>query len=455
MPAAFQGISTLSSALEAFQTQIDTTGQNIANVNTPGYVEQTTNLLEAPATTVTEGATVAIGSGVTVQSITNIQNAYLQGASSSAASDLGKANAQAQTTSSVNSIVADPNGTGIASQIDAFYNSWSSAASSPSSATMLGVLQAAQTLGSTLNDTYSSIDSVKQTASQQVTGLLQQVQTDVNQIASLNSSINTSKLNGSTPNDLLDERDEAVSNLSSLINVTVNKSADGTYSVSSGNLILVDQSGSRTVPTGFDPTTGTLSNSSGSYPVTSGQISGLMTSINQIDSYESSLTTLANQMSSSVNSVYSTGANSSGQTGNAFFTGSLQQGTFGVSSALSTNPNSLAVGVSGAASDTGVAQQIANLGTGTLSGLGGQTPSDYYGQILSQIGSDGQQATSSQTTQQAISAQVTSQVQSVSGVNLDTEMSNLLRFQSSYQAAAQALSAMNQTVESMLTALNV
>jgi flagellar hook-associated protein 1 FlgK len=454
MPGAFQGLSTLSSALEAFQTQIDVTGENISNVNTPGYVEQTTNLQSAPESNVTQGATIAIGNGVTIESITNIQNAYLDVATNSAASDLGKANAQAQTLTSVNSIVADPDSTGLASQIDGFYNSWSSLASNSTSANQLGVQQSAQTLATTLNNTYSSLDSVKQSATQQVTSLLQQVESEVTQIAQLNQNINVDKVDGSTPNDLMDQRDQAVSNLSSLINVTVNKSADGTYSINSGNLVLVNQSGAAAVPTGFDPATGSLTTTSGaSYPVTSGQISGLMDSINNVSSYESSLNTLAQQMATSVNAVYSTATNSSGQTGADFFTGSVTDGSFGLSSPIQSNPTSIAVGTSGATSDTGVAQQIANLSTTQLSGLGSQSPSSYYGQLVAQIGSQGKTANSSQTTQQAVSNQVAAQVSSVSGVNLDTEMANLLRYQGSYQAAAQALSAMDQTVQSMLTVM--
>jgi flagellar hook-associated protein 1 FlgK len=452
MPWAFQGISTLSSALEAFQTQIDVTGQNVANVNTPGYVEQTTNLEESPASPFTSGSTNDIGAGVTVESITNVQSAYLAAATNSAASDLGSANAQSQTLTSVNSIVADPNSTGIASQIDGFYNAWSSLASSSTSANQLGVQQAAQQLATTLNATYNSLDGVKQGADQQVTGLLKQAQQYINQIAQLNTSINEGKVNGSSPNDLIDQRDEAVSNLSSLMNVTVNKSADGTYSITSGNLVLVDQSGARTIPTTFNAATGSLTGSSGtSYPVTSGQISGLMNSINSIDSYETSLNNLADQMSSNVNTVYATATNSSGTTGASFFTGSVTNGTFGVTSAIAADPTVIAVGVSGKASDTGVAQQIANMSTATIAGLNSETPNSYYAQLVSQIGTDGQIAKNNVTTQTALTNQVAAQVASVSGVDLDTEMSNLLRFQGSYQAAAQALSAMDQTVQSLLT----
>jgi flagellar hook-associated protein 1 FlgK len=455
MSSAFLGITTLSSALEAFQTQINVTGQNIANVNTAGYVEQSVNLTESPDSAVTDGSTVDLGSGVSVDSIVNIQSSYLDAATNNVASDLGSANAQAQTLSSVNSIVADPNNTGLGSQIDGLYNSFSSLASNATSANKLAVQQAAQTLSSSLNSTYGSLDSVKGSATQQLNSLLQQAQTDINQIATLNKSINEAKINGSSPNDLIDQRDQAVTNLSSLINVTVNKTSDGTDTISSGNLILVDQSGARTLPTTVNAATGSLTNSAGqSFPVTSGQIGGLMSSINKVDSYESNLDTLATQISSTVNAVYAKAANSSGQTGQTFFTGSIKDGTFGLSSAISSNPSNILTGTTGAVSDTSVAQQIANLGTTSQTALGSQTPSSYYASLVSQIGSDGQTANTSQSTQEALSTQVAAQVQSVSGVNVDTEMSNLLRFQSSYQAAAQALSGMDQSIQTLLTTIH-
>jgi flagellar hook-associated protein 1 FlgK len=81
------------------------------------------------------------------------------------------------------------------------------------------------------------------------------------------------------------------------------------------------------------------------------------------------------------------------------------------------------------------------------------TVSGYYGQLVDQIGTDGQNAANSVSTQTAVTQQVQSQIASVSGVNLDEEMSNLLQYQRSYQAAAQALSSIDLELQTFLSTM--
>ncbi|HWD41128.1 MAG TPA: flagellar hook-associated protein FlgK [Fimbriimonas sp.] len=451
MSYAFQGISTLSSALEAFQTQMNITGENIANVNTPGYSRQNVVLNESPGAPTTWGSTFLVGGGVTVQSVNRIRDMYLQGSSVRSSSDLGKASTQADQMNAVGSVMFDPSSGGISGDISAFFNSWSSLATNPSSSTQLGVQQAAQALTDDFRNTYSSLDSIKNSASQQVDGVIKQIQGDVDQIAKLNQEILKANTSGGEASTLLDQRDQAVQDLSSKINVTVAHNQDGSYVIQAGNLTLVDQSGSRQVPTEWDSTTGSLIDSQGnSHPVSSGQLSGLLDSINKVSGYESSLDGLATQIRTSVNALYGTAADASGTTGAAFFTGT-GAADFDLDPGVQGDPTKIAFGTSGAASDAGVAQQIADLSSQKMSALGNQTISDSYSTLVGRIGADGQTATNSQATQTAISQQIQSQIQSVSGVNLDEEMSNLLRFQSSYQAAAQALNAVNQTTQTLLS----
>jgi len=449
MSYAFQGITTLSSALEAFQDQLDITGQNISNVNTPGYSQQQVNLSESPSSNEFFGSGFQLGNGVNIQSITRVRDMYLQASSINSNADLGAANAQTNATTQANNIVADPNNTGLASAIDGFFNAWSSLASTPGSANQQAVVQAGQTLATDLTSTYSSIQGLQVQTSQQISSTVQQIQSDSNQIAQLNQQILTTQASGANPDALMDQRDQVVQQLSSLANVNVQQYGNGSYEVSMGNLILVNQSGAQTVPTQFNAATMSLTDGTNSYQVQSGQLAGLMTSVNQMNGYENNLNTLATTMESNVNSLYSAGTNSSGTTGVNFFTGTGAS-DFGVNSTLASNPSSVATGTTTASGDVGIAQQIAALGTTSISGLGNMTPTQYYSQLVGQIGSDGQTAQNNQSTQSALNAQIQNQIQSTSGVNIDQEMTSLLQFQRSYQAAAQAVSSMDQVVQSLL-----
>jgi flagellar hook-associated protein 1 FlgK len=453
MSYAFQGISTLSSALEAFQTQLDVTGQNISNVNTPGYSDEQVNLSESPTGSQTYGSTFQLGSGVNIASVTRVRDMYLQGSSLASNASLGAANSQTSATSSANEIVADPNNTGLASAIDGFYNAWQSLAATPGTANQQAVLQAGQTVASDITSTYSSIQGLQSSTSGQISSTIQQIQSYSNQIASLNQEILSAQGGGSTPNSLMDQRDQVVQQLSSLANVNVQQYGNGSYEVSMGNLQLVNQSGAQTVPTQFNTSTMSLTDGANSYPVQSGQLSGLMTAVNQLNGYESNLNTLAGTISSTVNAVYATGVNSSGTTGANFFDGS-DASDLAVDPAIVNNPSTIATGASGEAADVGVAQQLGDLGTQSQANLGGLSPTQYYGQLVSQIGSDGQNALNSQSTQTALNQQIQNQISSTSGVNLDQEMNNLLQFQRSYQAAAQAVSSMDQVVQSLLQSVS-
>jgi flagellar hook-associated protein 1 FlgK len=451
MSWAFQGISTLSSALDAFQTQLDVTGQNIANVNTAGYSEEQANVVQNASSEV--GPNVQLGNGVTVESVTRIQAGYLEASNYASTANLGMANAQANTATSVNGVVLDPSTSGLSNDLDSFFNAWSGLAADPSnSAGQLAVQQAGQTLASDIQGTASGFTQLQSGIQQQITSTLQSAQSDMNQIAGLNKQILSSQASGGSPNALMDQRDQAVSNLSSLMNINVQSYPNGSVVVSSGNLTLVNQTGARTLPTNYDAATSSLSDGSNSYNISSGQLAGLFDSANKISGYQSSLDTLATTVSTQVNAVYSTATDSSGNTGESFFTGT-NASNFALSSNVSNASSPVLTGTTGNAADGSVAQSIANLSTQTVSSLGNQTIGGYYSQLVGQIGADGQQANNSQSTNQAINQQVQSQISSITGVNLDDEMSNLLRFQRSYQAAAQALNAMDQTTATFLSTL--
>src|SRR5580704_11395883 len=90
MAGLFSTIDTLSSALDAFQTELSVTGNNVANVNTPGYTREVANLTEAPTTTQVSGAGQSLGNGVSVGSINRIQSMFLQQQSQSASAQSGQ-----------------------------------------------------------------------------------------------------------------------------------------------------------------------------------------------------------------------------------------------------------------------------------------------------------------------------------------------------------------------------
>lgn len=458
MAGAFQGISIMSGALSAFQQDLEVTSNNIANVNTTGYSRQIANLEAVPSTTTLGGRTSAVGDGVTVASISRIQDMFLQQRLQTSNSESSRLQTMQDGLNNVQNATLEPGTNGVASSLTAFFNAWSSYGSNPGDASsQQQVVTAATTLTDRVQSLYKNLQDQKNQTSAQITTTVAAVQNDMNQIATLNSEIRQASVGGQLPNDLLDKRDAVVQDLSGLIDLQTNINKDGSMDVSMNGLTLVNRDGARTFPATVNTATSSVSDAFGNnYPIRSGKLAGLIGTTTTISGYQTQLDNFANTMKTQVNYLYGGAKNSAGATGVLFFNDSSPQTgavDFSVTSALSSDPTQLAGGPSGNLGDGTTANAIAQLSTLPMAAFGWTTPTQYYANFVSSIGSQTSYYQSATSTQNALQTQITNQIQSVSGVSLDSEMSNMLRFQRSYQAAAQALSTMDQTTTELLAML--
>jgi len=447
----------MNSALSAFQTALDVTGNNITNVNTIGYSRQSIELNPLPSTL---DENHFVGNGVNLVSINRVQSQFLFSQQVQASSEDGRVNTLLSGLNNIQSLTNATNGSSIGDNLTAFFNAWSALGSSPSDPALLQqVQQTGETLASSVQGMYKSLQAQATSTDSQISGTIQQAQTLLTNIAALNKQIQAATTSGSSPNELLDERDQAVQQLSEIMPVKVQPVADGTVMLFSGQMTLVDQTGAATLPTSYDDSTSSLTNGTQSFPITSGQLGGLFQTQQKTASYESQLDTLANTLRTQFNSIESTGTNSLGQTGQNFFqdvpAGQPQTGAvdFQVDPAIVANPQAIATGVSGNASDGGLALSMSNLRSSKVPALGNQTFNDFFTAFVSTIGQDASTAQAQSTTSAAVMQQIGQQISSVSGVSLDQELSNMLQYQRSYQAAAKALSVFDETTNDLINIL--
>lgn len=453
--STFQGIDTASSALAAMQQALNTTGENISNVNTVGYSRQVANLTTNPSTPYwgSLGQTW-IGDGVGVADITRIQNTYLSNSLNQNSSSLSQAGAQLSGSQQVQSIFNEPSSSGISSAISTFFNAWSALSSSPNdSAAQLQVQQAGSSLTNKVSGAYANLTNLELQGKTQIQGTISQIQDLAGQVAQINKEIKSLAGGSSAPNSLLDQRDQVLSQLSQLVGINVNTEANGTVNVSVGQIDLVDSAGAHTFPTSFDAATSTVTDGTTTYPITSGQLAGQMASQQTMMSAQSQLDTLANTLRTTVNALVSTGTTTSGATGQNFFldgpgvTGASQ---FALDPTIAANSAAIPSGTTGKAGDGGLADQIFQLQSTSQASLGNQTPGSYYNGLVSSIGQQVSGLQTQQTNLGAVSSQLQKQIQSVSGVNMDEEMANMLKYQQSYSAAAKTLSIAHQTLQSLI-----
>ena len=452
--SSFNGLEISTRALQAFQRELDVTGQNVSNVDTKGYSRQTVDLQASTPIESYLGRPLALGTGVSVSTVNRLRDQFLEARRLTLGSSQSQVSSEQEGLSRIDTSLQEPGDNGIASALGKFYDAWSGLSSGTSTSGAQSALQSAsQSLTDRVKSLYSTLTTEKQGQTDAINQALKDLQTKVNTIADLNNQIRDQKARGVEANDLMDQRDQAVRDVSAMVNVSATSNADGTVRLSAGQLTLVDSAGARKIPTSIDPATGSISDSTGSYPITGGSIGGHFAVIQKATGYQSNLDKLANNLRTTINNLYKSVTNAAGVTGQKFFNDTNPQTgavDFGLDSAVSGDPSAIGSGISGKPADGGIAVQLAALRNQTQSDLDGKSSGDYYADLLNKIGQDTAFSKSSMTTQGALLDQVDTQIQSVSGVSIDDEMANMLRFQRSYQAAAKALTVFDDTTQQLL-----
>src|SRR5579863_8680769 len=220
--------------LLAFQTALDTISNNISNVNTPGYSQETANLVTNPATPTNQGW---IGNGVSVNSVTRSYSDFLDAQTRTATSSYNQFNTISGLASSINNMFSDPS-SGLSATLQSFSQAIQTMANAPSqSASRQAVLNQAQAVISQLQSYQSNLNQLGGQVNTQIQSVASTISSLAQNIASLNQSIMAAQGNGSgqTPNTLLDQRNQLVDQLSQHVSVNTVQQSDGSLSVFIGS----------------------------------------------------------------------------------------------------------------------------------------------------------------------------------------------------------------------------
>jgi flagellar hook-associated protein 1 len=422
----FTGLQTALSGLQASQVAIDTTGENISNANTPGYTRQVVNTGESAPMTIAalnqQGSGTQLGTGVDIASISRMRDQFLDVQYRAQNTATSNANTNATQLQQVQTALNEPSSNGLQSQLSAFWSAWSDLANAPTSqAAKEAVVNTGQTLADTFKSVSSQMSTVQSQALQQyntLTGANGQVAQDASQLATLNGQIAAATQAGQTPNTLLDQRDQVLDDLSGLAQVSITNQSNGSVTVNFGDAATPLVNGTTvTWPQ-------TLTSSAGGQL---GSLLNLSSAGGPIGQYLSSLNNVAGQVISSVNAL---------QPSSPFFSGTSAS-TIAVSATASTVQTS-----SSSTSGADLAQGVANLSGGSAD--------QAYAAFVAQVGDGVQAAQRTQSTAQALLTAVSNQRQSVSGVSLDQEMTNLIQYQQAYQASARVMNTINTTLNSLI-----
>lgn len=222
------------SGLNASQFALNTTGNNISNSGTAGYNRQIVNYTEANSQYAGVGF---LGQGVLVNDVSRVYDQFLSNQVNQAQTQYSQLNTYYQQIAQVNNALGSST-TGLSASMSNFFTNLQTIVTAPNnSATRATVVSSAQTLTSMFQSLQGTLSSLRSSVNGNMTQATDQINTYAKQIASLNDAILQAKAGGSgaTPNDLMDQRDQAVAQLNTLVQTSVVKNDDGSYNVFVGN----------------------------------------------------------------------------------------------------------------------------------------------------------------------------------------------------------------------------
>lgn len=471
--SSFGGIQTALSGLLAQQYGLETTSNNVSNANTPGYHRQEVDLVEGipyPTPGLTDAGPGQIGSGVLVGSINRMIDQLAVTSLRSQLSQQGAANVQQDATSQVQGVFNDLSNNGIGNLLDQFWSAWHDVSNAPTDLGVRGALiSKAQTLASTVQQTYSQLSNQQKGLDQQVGQDVTTLNSLATQVAALNQQIVQVQASGQQPNDLLDQRDQLLNQISSLAQINVNQEANGAVQVVIGNVALVDGGNTTTLTTSQNSSGWTQIQAPDGTVIQpgSGAISQLEYQrdtqipqwMSQLDDFASRLITAVNDVHEGINAT--TGATTSvydlatpgTPVQRAFFSGT-GAADIAVNSDIVGNPQLIAASQTANGSGDGSnALAIADLQNDPTAGGQPSTSPTLDGQYqelaigVGNAASAGQAASDDQNLLVQHLQQRDSQVGSVS---LDEEGANMETYQRAYEASARALTAFDSMLDTLI-----
>ena len=444
MSGLFGTLSIALSSLGVSQDEMATTSNNVANANTPGYSREVTDTAAGDPISV---GSVSFGTGVVLQKIESLRDPILEIQLNQATGQNNQLNttlAQLQTLQTQ----FGSSSSGIGADISNFFNSLQQLAPDPTNLELRqSVLTAAGNLATDFNSAANSLQSQRSNIDLNVVQSVSQVNALTAQIASVDRQISTLQNAGQNPSTLVDTQTSLIRQLSALVSVSVIPTDQGITVASSNGTALVSGSQNFALSTELG-TDGVQHVFSGAQDVTSsltgGSLSGLIQVRDQeIPSLGSSLDQLAAGLANGLNTANKAGFDLNGVAGTNLFVAPPVSGV-GAAATLAvniTNPALVAASSDGTSGSNGNLATLSAVATQPLAN--GQTPINSYSSIVFKVGNDTSNTSADADSSALILQQLQDQRGSISGVSLDEEASNLIQFQTAYQAAARVVSSVD------------
>ncbi len=445
---SFSGLYIGASGLTAAQRAVEVAAHNVANANTTGFTRQRLTVSTATPTPGTSGArgTGMYGTGVTTVSVDRLRDRLADVAYRSEAGVTGSATARSETLSRTESILGTF-GDGANEALSRFQAAWDQLSLSPSDpAARASVLTTGQALSTSLQGSAQKLTGVTNEIGQRIGDQTDELNGLLSSVATLNAAIARAQTDAQQPNDLLDQRDNALDRIATLTGASLGQDSNGMVTVSIGGHQVVAGGTAEALTAGTDAQgIPVLSFANGSNASPGGSLGGYLSTVHvDLPAFRADLNRIATGLMSTVNAIHRAGIGTDGSTGVDFFSGTSAAD---IAVAI-TDPAKVAASLSGSVDDGSNALAMTALRTSQA--VGSNTVAEAMQALGGRVGQAGADAARNARTAEAALSGAQQVRSSADGVNIDEEMVDLVKYQHSYQAAAKVISVVDDLLDKLI-----
>ncbi len=380
------GMNIAISGMIAQTDAMNVTANNITNASTTGYSREQADLVTSPSIPVpslqSSGTVGEFGTGVDVQTVTRVRDQFLDTQYRQQNTLLGESQQQSDALSQVETVFGDLSSTtGLNTDLNNFWQAWDTLSQEPENLPeRTSLAETATTLADDLQSTQGQLTTLQGNLNTDISNDVSHINDDLQQIAGLNNTIQSATISGLSPNDLLDQRDNLLDDLSTYVNAKTVTNSDNTVTLSIGGATVV--AGSIATPLA------TTTDSNGNYQVGvslgNGQsdslewstLGGALYGLQQardvdVQGYQDQLNQLTSTVAGAVNSLHETGYGLDGTTGIPFFvndsdasnpedTSNITAANIAVNPNIVNDPQEIAAAASGVTQSTTTTQGSAS-----------------------------------------------------------------------------------------------
>lgn len=501
--STFHGLEMAKQALFAQQSALYTTGHNISNANTKGYSRQRVNFETlSPYPTASRNRPEIpgqMGTGVKTGSVERVRDQFLDTQFRGENSKTGYWETRSEALARMENLMNETTDKGLSKSMDLFWDSLQDLATNPTnSGARSVVVQRGIALAESFNYISKSLNSVRSDLKSELDVTVKNTNSLLTQINEINKQVKQIEPHGYLANDLYDKRDRLIDELSSIVNIKVSydSSGKGSLEIADGvaTIELLDENGEPTgtklingkpednepdiqelkinysddemkvvelikvgeveIPISDTDTTGSLNALVHAY--------GYMDGENVKGEYPEMLADLdamAKAFIEEFNKVHQTGYDLDGEEGQPFFDeDSLTAETIKVNDDLIQNPNLVAAAKGKNTDDGENAFNLLDVFDKKLNvGTNGEKASvkKFYESVIGDLAVRAQEANRMADNTNILRSQISNQRQSVSSVSLDEEMSNMIKFQHAYNAAARSMTTIDEMLDRIINSMGL